>query len=84
MANQDRLNFIKAYFAVEDEIRLEIPVTSSDTITGTVIKRFTGKRAGIEFKDGIGYCKRKDVSRIKDAFPYIIAHLPEEAKGSAE
>lgn len=82
MANEDRLNFIKAYFAVEDTMKLEILPTVSETIKGTVVKRFNGKRAGIQFKDGIGHCKRKDVSRIKNAFPYIIVH--EEVKGSAE
>ncbi|MDF2039352.1 hypothetical protein P2R12_20680 [Cytobacillus oceanisediminis] len=82
MSNSARLDFIKSYFAMEEKITLEIKPVVTETIKGTVIKRFNGKRAGIEFKEGIGYCERKEVQNIKDNFPHIIIHLPEETKGS--
>ncbi len=70
----DRLAYIKEYFAKENKVKLEIKPTISETTKGRVIYRFNGQRAGIDFKDGIGYCERKDLYKIRESFPYIIIH----------
>ncbi|QFT88068.1 hypothetical protein FIU87_05395 [Bacillus sp. THAF10] len=73
MSNTDRLNFIKAYFAVEDKVKVEVPPTVSETIKGKVIKYFEGQRLGYSFKRGIALVERKDV-HLFHKHPHFIIH----------
>jgi hypothetical protein len=56
----DRLTYLQNYFN-NQLVKVEVPVQTSITTKGTVIYRFTGKRMGYDFVNGISHVKKEDV-----------------------
>lgn len=80
MSNTDRLNFIKAYFSVEEKVKVEVPPTVSETSKGKVVKYFEGKRCGYDFKHGFSMVERKDLHLFRTHYPHFIIHDEEGAE----
>ncbi|MED4037046.1 hypothetical protein [Niallia taxi] len=66
MSNTDRLEMIKAYYAKEEKVKVEVPVFISETTKGKVHRYFNGTRAGYQFKHGIAWVDRKDLHKFRD------------------
>jgi hypothetical protein len=72
--NKDRIEMIRNYYR-NQKVKVEIPVVTTKTYRGeTVIHRFNGERAGIQFVDGFATVSREDAEKLKQHFPYIIIH----------
>lgn len=71
MSNTDRLEYMKAYFAAKDKVKVESPAQVSKTTQGNIVRRFNGDRAGYTFKDGITYVDRADLYKFRGQH-YII------------
>ncbi|MDI2586612.1 hypothetical protein OR571_05555 [Psychrobacillus sp. NEAU-3TGS] len=65
MSNTDRLEAIRAYFAEEEKIKVEVPVKISKTIKGDVHHYFNGDRAGYKFRHGIAWVERNDLHKFR-------------------
>jgi hypothetical protein len=69
--NNDRLNYIKSYFAAQEKVKVEVPVFISETNKGRVHHYFDGRRYGYDFRHGIAWVERKDV-HLFEGQHYII------------
>jgi hypothetical protein len=74
MSNQDRLDFIRNYYANQEKVKIEVLPAISQTTKGNIVKKFNGKRAGYEFKDGVAYVEVKDVHLFRNSFPHMVIH----------
>ncbi|MGE6488789.1 hypothetical protein [Paenisporosarcina sp. NPDC076898] len=80
MSNSDRLEAIKAYFANEEKVKVEVPVKISKTSKGDVHHYFNGERAGYKFRHGIAWVERIDLHKFRDQ--HFIIH--EEESGESK
>ncbi|MBN3553304.1 hypothetical protein JYA63_03435 [Fictibacillus nanhaiensis] len=78
MSNQDRLDFIRNYYANQEKVKVEVLPSISKTTKGNVVHKFNGKRAGYEFKHGVAYVDAKDVHLFRNSLPYMVIHDKKE------
>lgn len=67
---------IKAYFAKEEKVKVEVPVQIRETTKGNVHTYFDGERAGYKFNRGIAWIGRVDLFKFRGQ--HFIIHDTEE------
>lgn len=84
MNTDERLQYLKSYFAQEEKVKVELPPSTRENNGVTIISHFDGTRCGYKFKRGIAWFERKDVHKIKAMYPNIIIHDPLQHEGDAK
>lgn len=65
----DRLEYIKNYYAAQKNKVEILPHRSTDKNGMTIIRRFTGRRAGVDFKNGVAIVDQAQLAALKELYP---------------
>lgn len=78
--NPDRIEMIKAYYAKQEKVKVEIPPQVTKTTQGNVVHYpKNGKRIGYDFKDGVAYVDKADLYKFRGQH-FIIHENENEVK----